>query len=472
MEIFLDKSEKTISKMNEIRSKKILFFVFSLVLSFFSSAFVVSAETTTNIKGPTAILLAVFAFILFIFPRKYFLAPFIFAACFIPADQRIIWWGLDFTILRILVVVGVLRLVLFSEQRKIKITKFDKVILAWVIANSLIYIIQWRYFGAVINRLGFAFDVIGIYWIFRQGIRSWDDVKFSIKMFAICMLILMPFTVYEANTGNNVFTFLGRVSTAWRGENRAQASFPHSILMGLAMATLLPLFWSMKKISKKKFFYIAAMAATVIAIFMSNSSTPIGVLILVSLLYLLYKYRYKTSLGVKLSFALLILLHIYEKIKNGYGAWFIFTSPYLNFTGSSTGWHRFILIEGAVKHFKEWWLFGTRSTTHWGWGLADVTNHLVLEGVRGGLLGLVLFVSVLAIGFKTLSSYYQKNIEKEKIILCWGIFVSLIGHIAAFFGVSYFGQSYMFLYLTFAFIGFIYTENLKASKDKKINNAK
>ena len=52
-----------------------------------------------------------------------------------------------------------------------------------------------------------------------------------------------------------------------------------------------------------------------------------------------------------------------------------------------------MLIDGAIKHFPEWWLLGTSSTSHWGWHTAfDVTNQYVLEAVRGGLAGLVLFV--------------------------------------------------------------------------------
>lgn len=34
----------------------------------------------------------------------------------------------------------------------------------------------------------------------------------------------------------------------------------------------------------------------------------------------------------------------------------------------STGYHRFALIDSAIKNFREWWLVGTYLTGHWGWG--------------------------------------------------------------------------------------------------------
>jgi hypothetical protein len=61
-------------------------------------------------------------------PRRYFLLPYIVAACFVPADQRVIIMDLDFTALRILIVVGVLRIVCSGDGKPLQINSFDKLV--------------------------------------------------------------------------------------------------------------------------------------------------------------------------------------------------------------------------------------------------------------------------------------------------------------------------------------------------------
>jgi hypothetical protein len=76
-----------------------------------------------------------------------------------------------------------------------------------------------------------------------------------------------------------------------------------------------------------------------------------------------------------------------------------------------SGWHRAYLIDQWVAHFGEWWLFGTTYTAHWGPAgetipgdpnMMDITNHFVMEAVKGGLLKLLLFVAMLVGCFKVI----------------------------------------------------------------------
>lgn len=68
---------------------------------------------------------------------------------------------------------------------------------------------------------------------------------------------------------------------------------------------------------------------------------------------------------------------------------------------SSTGYHRYLLIDSAVKEFWNWWLLGYGDVgpqwhlKYWPWTWAnftDVTNHYLLEGVRGGFFTMLLFI--------------------------------------------------------------------------------
>jgi len=72
------------------------------------------------INQATVVITVFLGILTFVVPKKYFLLPFILAACFVPADQRVIIFDLDFTPLWILGLVGFLWLLLRGEVRTIK----------------------------------------------------------------------------------------------------------------------------------------------------------------------------------------------------------------------------------------------------------------------------------------------------------------------------------------------------------------
>lgn len=396
-------------------------------------------------KDATIIMAMVLATSVFVMPRKWFLLPFIAAACFIPADQRFIVGGLDFTMLRILVIAGVARLMLYNEIVSIKYNRVDMLLVAWIAAGGIIYTLQWATPEAFVNRLGHSFDAIGLCWIFRQKIRSWNDLRFVAGAFALCAVALVPFVALEWSTGENPFVALGRVTTVARqGRYRCQAAFPHPIILGLFWATLMPVFIAFARRSGRDWIFAAATAAAVFVIAATASSTPVAVLIQMLILLALWKYRRSARGMLWTAAAVLVALHI------------IMTKPVwhliarANIVGGSTGWHRYFLIDQAISRFHEWWLLGTRDTSQWGRGLEDVTNHFILQGVNGGLLTLVLFVALLAVAIKTLWRYSVAAVPRRLQWISWCLGVSLMAHCIAFLAVSYFGQIIMPLYMTIA----------------------
>ncbi len=407
----------------------------------------------------TVLITVLLAIQLFIVPRKYFLLPFILAACFVPADQRVIIFGLDFTPLRMLVLAGFLRTVLRSERLTFKWNRFDKLVLAWAICGAVIYVIQWADTRALIYKCGRLFNVIGLYWLFRININSWDDIKFTIKIFAVCSLVLAVFIGLEWTTGTNPFVILGRVGTAVRqGRYRCQASFPHSIMLGLFWATLAPLFIGFARQDKSKLLLFSAVGASIFIVAATASSTPVLTLLIVLVLLCGYKWRqYTASAGWGL-LASLIALHIVMKAP----VWHLISR--INIIGGSTGWHRYNLINQAINHFGEWLFLGCRSTTHWGRGLTDITNQYILEGVRGGFVTLVLFLVMIYLALRTLLRLSLQHQEHKQQFLIWCLIVIILGHCVAFFGVSYFGQIIMWWYMTLAAVSFLYEDKKRGRR--------
>lgn len=359
--------------------------------------------------------------------------------------------GLDFTVLRILVLVGILRILIRGQNAQVRWNRFDYILMAWVICGAVIYVIQFMNTKAIVNRAGFLFDAIGLYWLFRQMIRSFEDIKVVAKILAVCAVILAPLVAAEWLTGHNPFTVLGKVITNVRlGRYRCQAAFPHAIILGLFWATLIPLFIGMAKTQNNKLLYFTAAASAGFITIATASSTPIVVLLLVILLTALFRYRFYARYAVYSIAAMIVAMHI---IMNA-PVWHLIAR--INVIGGSTGWHRYYLIDQAISHFKDWVMIGTADTASWGIGLGDVTNQFVLEAVRGGLITLTLFVTLLITAVKTISTYSMSAPSVIRQNLAWCLCVSMVGHCLSFMGVSYFGQIMMLLYVNFAIAGLIY----------------
>jgi hypothetical protein len=380
------------------------------------------------------------------------------AACFVPMNQRSFVFGLDFTLLRMLTLVGVMKLTLTGSVRIIQWNRFDRLILIWAIIGSLMYMIQQATFGAIINRCGFMFDSLGMYWLFRQVVREWEDVYFAVKIFAIFAIITAPLIALEKFQGSSFFSLFGTVQGAFhRGRYRAAGPFPHYIMMGCFWALVLPFFYARIKVIKKNMLYWLACFSSLSSVYFSASSTPIMTVGAIIIFWLLYSYRMHGNKIFKIICCILFLLHLIMKAP----VWHLMSR--VDVFGGSTGWHRYYLFDNFVHHVAEWFFLGTKSTAHWGRGLMDITNQFVLEGVRGGMITLILFIIIIYNSVKIPGNFSLANTTPETKWMGWAICVAMLGHFITFWGVSYFGQIIMLLYFTFALIGFTLEQSINKS---------
>jgi hypothetical protein len=404
------------------------------------------AGEQATITGLTLVITVLLSVLILIVPRKWLLLPFAVAACWAPADQRIMVATLDFHVLQILILVGAVRLWLYGEVIAIHWNRLDRLVLAWALIGAMVYVIQWMSLAAAINRSGRLLEWLGLYWIFRQTVRSWDDLRFAYVVLAVCALAMTPFVAAEWATGNNPFKVLGRVTTWVReGSYRCQATFPHAIILGLFWATLVPLFVGFAR-QRPQYRWIlwAAVAASTFMVLGTTSSTPLLTLMAAGGLLLMYPLRRYTGTAAWGVVGMVVALQIVMKAP----VWHLLAR--VGIISGSTGWHRFYLVNQAIQYFPEWMLLGTRDTAHWGWGLVDITNQFILEGVTGGLVTLVLFCVILYVAARTFVRVSIRPGEKGESYLAWCGFVTLVGHILSFFGVSYFGQITMPWYLLLA----------------------
>jgi hypothetical protein len=120
------------------------------------------------------------------------------------------------------------------------------------------------------------------------------------------------------------------------------------------------------------------------------------------------------------------------------------------------GWHRAWLIDQAVAHFDEWWLFGTTYTAHWGPAgevtvgdpnMMDITNHFIAEGVKGGVLKLGLFIAIIISCFRGIGRRLRTEGPNSPVgFFVWSLGVSLFAHCLSFISATYFDQTILIWY--------------------------
>jgi len=395
--------------------------------------------------------------LILILPRKYALVPVVILTCYMTMGEDVLVGGLHFTMIRILVLVGWIRILIRGEIRGLQFNPIDKMFLAWVASDFVLNTILWHTGQAFVNRLGFAYNAIGMYFLFRFLVRDLSDVKRLFKMTAPFIVPLALIMVNEKLTDRNIFAAFGVVDPYTRirdGVLRCQGPFAHPILAGSFGATLLPYFLCLWW--QKGFGRILAMlgaAASFVICYTTGSSGPMFALMAGVLALIAWPFRKKLYLvrrGIVLG---LIGLQAVMKAP----VWFIFQRVSL-FSGS-TGDHRATLIDQAFHHFFEWALLGTQNTYIWGpdQNSTDITNTYLFQGIEGGLLTMILFIWVMVRCYRGIGLTVS-NMEKESFsdkIAVWALGAALFSHTVNFFSIQYFDQNIVNWYLLLAMISTI-----------------
>jgi hypothetical protein len=416
------------------------------------SPFVHWYHNQTNVHPMAIVAFTILATMMLVVSRRFAYLPLLLLASLVPSAQRIVVADLDFTFLRLMVIVGFLRVAMRSEVRGFRWTGLDYALVALILTTSAVSVIRRPTSDALILNLGVSFDAIGLYMLARLLLRSWRDLDRLALSAILVSIITAAFFLVELQTGRNVFAVFGGVSeitTVREGRMRCMGAFGNAILAGCFWASLMPLMGARAFQSRNGagLSVIGVVCATII-VFASGSSTPLmgvamGVVALgfIPLRYSLRPVRWGLA-------ATLVLLHIVMKAP----VWHLIAR--IDLVGGSTGYHRYKLIDAFVNRFREWALVGVNSTAHWGWGMVDVANQYVAYGVRGGLLGFILFIAVLSLAFRQNGIVLRRVTgSRGRTAYAWALGMTLFMHACMFLAVSYFGQIQMIFYGTLGAIG-------------------
>lgn len=406
-------------------------------------------KTTAHPAGLA--MLAVFAVWVYFSPRRLAMVPFFLMAC-LAARQRIVIATLDFDFLRILVMVGWARIMTRGELSGFRWKPIDVTLILWGLVSLSAYSVLHNETGAAIRMAGNTFDAVGGYILFRCLIRGWPDVLTLIRAMAVIAIPIAVFFFIERMTRRNIFSILGGVpliTVERNGSLRCQGAFVHPILAGSFWAALLPLFFALWfGTLKDRALSVLSVGSALLIIVACASSTPLAGVAAAMMATGLYLFRYQMPIIRWAAFLTALGMHL----SMNKPIWHLIGR--YQFVSGSTGYHRYRLIDAFVRNFNEWWLNGVVSTAHWGRWLQDVTNEYVLQGVKGGLATLVLFLLITYFAFRGVGKLwrlYPDNSAPQRF--AWALGAVIFTHMVIFIAVSYFGQISTLWIMNLAMVG-------------------
>lgn len=427
-------------------------------------------EQVSNINQIGAIFTLIMAVLFLVLPRKYAVMPLLMTVLYLPLGQVLVVASLNFPMFRIMILVGFIRIAMKKEYDHVKFNAIDILLISYVTSCFITQNILWQTSAEFIGQLGFAYNAIGSYFLFRCLIQNYDDFRILVKIIAFIIVPVAVAVIIEKSTGRNLLSVFGGVpefSTIRDGRLRCQGSFRSPILLGTFGATTMPLFITLffkdRCGNKNIILGIVSFACATIIMINAASSGALMTYIFAIICFMMWYFR-KHMRAVR--WGMIFLLIMLQMAMNS--PVYYIMARLAAITGGS-GWHRSFLIDNWIRHFNEWWLLGTKKTSHWMGGIhllnrpddADITNHFIGVAVNGGLISLILFILIIIYCYKRLGVSVQLE-EKANInirIILWTLGVTLSAHIMSFMSVSYFDQIIVFWYMPLAVIASLTTAN-------------
>lgn len=389
---------------------------------------------------------------IWVLPRQWAAVPLLAGACYMTLGQKIEISGLSFPIIRLLLLAGLIRVVVRGERPAGGLIGMDKLFLAW--AGWALFVSCFRENPGITleNHLGMVYNALSIYFLIRCFCQTEEDVHGLIRVTGWVLVPVAAEMVYEQLTQHNLFSMFGGVPeepSVRNGRIRSQGPFAHAILAGTVGAVCIPLMiglWRRYSLSAR-----VGLGACCSMVLASGSSGPLMSVIFSLFALALWQWRYWTRQMRIAAVVGYLLLELIMKAP----AYYVIAR--IDLVGGSTGWHRARLIESSIEHLNEWCFTGTDYTRHWmPYGVpwsedhADITNHYLAQGVRGGLVLTCLFVGLLWSGFRYAGIALRtwRGLDPGREFFAWCIGAGLFGHAASCVSVAYFDQSVVFLYLT------------------------
>jgi hypothetical protein len=423
----------------------------------------------TLIHPLVAIWMAIAIVLILFLPRKYAVVPLLLVTFTAPLGQVVVLAGVHFTVIRFLIIAGLVR---WATSRRSSpggvfaggFNSIDRLMTLWALMSLIIFTVQWMDTQALIKSLGGFLDTLGGYFVLRFLIQDREDVRRTLKVFAAICVTMGVCMINEQVTHLNIFGLLsgaGFVSAVRDGKIRAQGAFGVYIDAGVFGAILIPMLVWLWSDAKSKVVAALGMAGGTAMTLTSNSSTPQLAYVAGIVGLCFWPLRRRMRLIRWGLVIMLVMLHLVMKAP----VWALIAR--IDLTGSSSGYHRYYLVDNCIRHFSDWWLSGFKNYNDWGWDMWDLSNQFVVQALTGGLVTFVLFIMILSRCFGGIGrarKFVEGNRAEEWFLWCLG--AALFANVVAFFGCSYMAQMQMALFPLLAIISVATFEAMQPAAER------
>ncbi len=392
-------------------------------------------------------------------PRRWAPVPLLLGVLYITHGQFFDLGGIKLPVFRLLLVVGLMRIVMKGEGVNGGINTIDKLMAA---------LCGWLFFASFFHEKGAdgagpvfitgKIAEIGIcYLLIRCFCQDMEDFVSIIGVIAILLVPIAIEMIYEKLTGTNLFskTFGGVVEAVVErdGRLRARGPFRHAILAGTVGAALVPILIAMWNRNRRV--ALTGLLACFTMVAACASSGPVLSLGFGLLGVFLWKFRHLMGI-IRWG---MVAGYIFLELVMSRPAYYIIGE--MSVVGGSTGWHRSHLIHSSIKYFSDWWLFGTDYTRNWmptgvTWSKdhTDITNYFLAFGVMGGFLAMILVIAMIWTAFKWVGNILnaRPEMDERERFMLWCMGASLFSHVGTSVSVAYYDQSYVFFWFSIATI--------------------
>lgn len=389
----------------------------------------------TMLNPVTALGMLIVVVLIFALPRNKVIVPFLLGCFTIPIQQVVVLGGQHFTMVRILIIAALIRRA-FSGGNKFPggLNGVDRAAILWAISLETIVSLQWMEMQAFVHNLGDLLDILGGYLVVRYFIPDGDTVRRAIKTLALVCVIQGVCMLNEQISHFNVFGYIGGLGprlTIRDGKIRSEGTLG-CISGGAFAGALIPIFLWLWTERRSRMIAYAGIAGAMAMVFTSNSSTSLLALGASALSIFLWPLRRQATI-MRRGFALLLIaLHL---VMHG-PVWSLIAR--VDLTGSSSGYHRYYLVDNCIRHFSDWWLLGYKHYDQWGFDMFDLCDQFVVQAVVGGLLALSAYIAIFSRSFGLIGKA-RKRIEgdrgREWYLWCLGS--ALFSVVVAHFGINY-----------------------------------
>jgi len=387
-------------------------------------------------------------------------------ACYAPFRVQLILAGAHFPVLRLVILAVWCRLLARKEVKDFRFTSMDKLFLWWV-GTSVFMGWLMKPNLSFMYIMGFAYNALGIYFLARVSLKTVGDFFRLLECFAWILTPLVLLMLVEVFYQRNFFSFLfGLPEIIWirDGSVRAMGNFDNPIMAGSLGASFFPLYvglWCCDKLGR--IYAIVGIFCSLIMVLASKSGGPLSALFVSFLGFAFWPMKYHMQWVRRAIVLCVIILALVMKAP----VWYFIAR--VGDVAGGGAWHRAYTIDQAIRHFDEWWLSGTWKTIHWSPGEGtmpmgdpnhmDLTNQYIVEGVRGGLLKLGLFLAMIVCSFKVVGNLVRKSAKEIGWqFFLWSLGVYLTTQCVIYLSVSYFEQSIIFWYLFLAVVSLLHVE--------------